>query len=318
MASKKLSVIIVSYFVCDEVRECLRCLREVPEDIEVFVVDNGSTDGTREMLRDEYGDWPALRPIMLEENLGLAAGNNVPLPLLEGEYVLILNPDTLPTAEAVQRMIRHLDSTPDIGVVGPRQLYEDGTPHSSFHHRRWGLGHMALFTLFPRSVLRHWYDRPGRLRACDAGFVSGACLMMRTSIYREIGGYDEAFFLCAEDTADLCRRVKEHGHRVRYITDAEIVHYGARSYGHAKPFSLLKTCEGRLFYARKWSGAAGFAFIYALVMGNSALKMAIYACLAIRDRDRFWPRASAHRFVLRNLRPRRVLSGPRLDAARAG
>lgn len=302
MAATKLSVIVVSYFVREEVRECLRCLRATGLDLEVFVVDNGSTDGTREMLRDEFGDWSALRPMLRDDNVGLAAANNIPLPLVEGEYVLILNPDTLPTAAALGALIRHLDRSPDVGVVGPRQLYEDGTPHSSFHRHRWGIGHMVLFTLVPRSALRHWYDHPRRLRDGDAGYVSGACLLIRADLFRRIGGYDEAYFLCAEDTADLCRRVKAEGFRVRYVTDAEIVHYGARSYSHAKPFSLLKTCEGRLHYARKWGGRRGHAIVLGTLALNSAAKFAAYRLLAAFDAARYGPPAAAHRYVLRNLR----------------
>lgn len=303
MATKKLSVIIVTYFVRDEVRQCLECLRAVPEDIEVFLVDNGSVDGTREMVAAEFADWPALRPMFLDANVGLAAGNNVPLPLIEGEYVLILNPDTIPTAAALRRMIERLDADRTLGVVGPRQLFEDGTPHSSFHHG-WGMAHMVAWTLVPPSTMRIWYDRPARLSEQDAGYVSGACLMIRADLYRRLGGYDETFFLCAEDTADLCRRVWNAGFRVRYITDAELVHYGARSYGHAKPFSLLKTNEGRLRFAHKWLGRVGAAVVHGTIVLNSSLKFAAYGVLGVFARERYWPRAQAHGYVLRNLRAR--------------
>ena len=301
----KLSIIIVSYFVRQEVEDCLDELRKSNLALEVFVVDNASTDGTVEMLQAKYRDWPALCSINSSENLGLARANNVPIQRLTGEYTLILNPDTIPTPELLERLVGYLDAHRDVGVVGPLSLYADGTPHSSFHHR-WTPFHILLWSTVPRRWTSWWYDRPARLlRERDVMFVSGACLLIRTEIFRRIGGYDDAYFLAVEDAADLCRRAAETGARVVYYPAASIVHYGARSSANAgvKPFSLLKAREGHLHYARKWYGTSGEALVFAWLQVTSVVKIAALLLTAPLAFARRMASVRAHLFVLRRLRP---------------
>ena len=301
----KLSIIIVSYFVRQEVADCLDELRKSEIPMQVFVVDNASTDGTYEMLVEQYADWPALESIRSPVNLGLARANNVPLERLAGEYTLILNPDTIPTPELLRQLVTYLDAHPDVGVVGPLSLYADGTPHSSFHHR-WTLLHILLWSTVPRRWTSWWYDRPARLLTeADVMFVSGACLMIRTATFRQIGGYDDAYFLAVEDAADLCRRAAATGVRVVYRPAASIVHYGARSSANAavKPFSLLKGREGHLHYARKWYGATGEALVYGWLQTMSVLKIVALFVSAPLGFARRMASIRAHLFVMRRLRP---------------
>jgi N-acetylglucosaminyl-diphospho-decaprenol L-rhamnosyltransferase len=301
----KLSIVIVSYFVRQEVADCLDELRKSDIPMEVFVVDNASTDGTCEMLLEQYGDWPALTSIRTPVNLGLARANNVPLDRLTGEYTLILNPDTIPKPELLRGLLDYLDTHSDVGVVGPLSLYADGTPHSSFHHR-WTLLHILLWSTVPRRWTSWWYDRPGRLlRERDVMFVSGACLLIRTKTFKQIGGYDDAYFLAVEDAADLCRRAAATGLRVVYYPEAEIVHYGARSSENAgvKPFSLLKAREGHLHYARKWYGVAGEALVYSWLQLTSVVKILTLILTAPLAFTKRMASIRAHLFVLRRLRP---------------
>lgn len=300
----KLSIIIVSYFVRQEVEDCLDELRKSDLPLEVFVVDNASTDGTCEMLTEKYGDWSALRVIRSPENVGLARANNIPLGQLTGEYTLILNPDTIPTPKVLRQLVDYLDQHPDVGVVGPKSLYGDGTPHSSFH-LHWTPLHIFLWSTVPRHWTSWWYDRPARLRHRDVLFVSGACLLIRTSTYQQIGGYDDAYFLAVEDAADLCRRAAATGLRVVFYPEAEIIHYGARSSANAsvKPFSLLKAREGHLHYARKWYGVAGESLVYAWLQLTSVVKIAALLATAPLAFTRRMASVRAHLFVLRRLRP---------------
>lgn len=299
----KLSIVIVSYFVRHEVEGCLDELKKSDIPLEVFVVDNASTDGTYEMLLERYGDWPALHSIRSPENVGLARANNIPLDQLTGEYTLILNPDTIPTPRVLRQLVTYLDEHPDVGVVGPKSLYEDGTPHSSFHNH-WTLLHIFLWSTVPRRWTSWWYDRPGRLREHDVLFVSGACLLIRTATFKQIGGYDDAYFLAVEDAADLCRRAAATGVRVVYYPDAEIVHYGARSSENAgvKPFSLLKAREGHLHYARKWYGVTGEALVYSWLQMTSVVKIVALFLTSPAAFSRRMTSIRAHLFVLRKLR----------------
>ena len=302
--TRKLSIVIVSYFVRQEVEDCLDELKKSDIPLEVFVVDNASTDGTYEMLLEQYADWSPLRSIRSPENVGLARANNIPIDQLTGEYTLILNPDTIPTPTVLRQLVGYLDEHPDVGVVGPKSLYADGTPHSSFH-ARWTLLHIFLWSTVPRSWTSWWYDRPSRLRERDVLFVSGACLLIRTATFKQIGGYDDAYFLAVEDAADLCRRAKSTGLRVVYYPQAEIVHYGARSSENAgvKPFSLLKAREGHLHYARKWYGATGEALVYSWLQLTSIVKIVALVLTAPLAFTKRMASIRAHLFVLRRLRP---------------
>lgn len=136
-------------------------------------------------------------------------------------------------------------------------------------------------------------------------FVSGACLLIRTATFKQIGGYDEAYFLAVEDAADLCRRAAATGVRVVYHPQASIVHYGARSSTNAavKPFSLLKGREGHLHYARKWYGRSGEALIYSWLQLMSVLKIVALLVTAPVGFARRMASVRAHLFVLRRLRP---------------
>ena len=136
-------------------------------------------------------------------------------------------------------------------------------------------------------------------------FVSGACLLIRTATYKQIGGYDDAYFLAVEDAADLCRRAAATGTRVVYYPGASIVHYGARSSTSAavKPFSLLKAREGHLHYARKWYGSPGEALIYAWLQLMSVMKIVALLVIAPAGFARRMASIRAHLFVLRRLRP---------------
>ena len=300
----KLSIIIVSYFVRQEVEDCLDELKKSDIPLEVFVVDNASTDGTVEMLESKYADWPALHSIRSQANVGLARANNIPIDQLTGEYTLILNPDTVPTPTVLRQLVDYLDAHPDVGVVGPKSLYADGTPHSSFHSH-WTLAHIVLWSTVRRQWMSWWYDRPARLRQRDVLFVSGACLLIRTATYKQIGGYDDAYFLAVEDAADLCRRAAATGLRVVYYPEAEIIHYGARSSENpsVKPFSLLKAREGHLHYARKWYGRSGEALIYTWLQLMAVLKIATLLVTAPAAFTQRMASVKAHLFVLRRLRP---------------
>jgi GT2 family glycosyltransferase len=301
----RVSIIIVSYFVRQEVEDCLDELKKSDIPLEVFVVDNASTDGTYEMLLEKYGDWQALKSIRSPENVGLARANNIPLARLTGEYTLILNPDTIPTPTVLRQLVEYLDQHPDVGVVGPKSLYGDGTPHSSFHGR-WTPLHIFLWSTVPRQWTSWWYDRPARLeRHRDVMFVSGACLLIRTATFQKIGGYDDAYFLAVEDAADLCRRAAATGLRVVYYPEAEIVHYGARSSANAgvKPFSLLKAREGHLHYARKWYGIPGESLVFGWLQLTSLVKIAALLVTSPVAFRRRMASIRAHLFVLRRLRP---------------
>lgn len=230
-----LSVIVVSWNVCDLLRECLHSISQgltiPPDDYEIIVVDNASTDGSLDMARTEF---PSARLIANVENLGFARANNRALGSCRGEYILLLNPDTVPLAHALDYMLDFLSDHPDVAILGCRLLNTDrsfqrasGGAFPSLRNVAWN------YLLLNKFLPPRWAPSPRYLEkdpqgTFDVDWVSGAATMCRTAA---LGGrlFDERFFLFAEDM-ELCARVRRNGWRVVYTSAATIIHHHGRSF----------------------------------------------------------------------------------------
>jgi GT2 family glycosyltransferase len=285
-----LGIVIVNYNVCDLLRECLASVHESRGDFgfQVCVVDNGSGDGSAEMVASEFPQAHLIRA----ENRGYAAGNNLGLRLFgfgegtggraEGErshavpprHALLLNPDTVLPPSALQDMLAFVEANPQAGVAGPRLVREDGsldracrrsfpTPEVSFY-RLSGLGR-----LFPRSRRFGRYNltylSPDVTTEVDS--VVGAFMLIRGKVLDEIGLLDEQFFMYAEDL-DLCYRGKQRGWQVWYNADVTVLHYKGQSSRQRSTFANQqfyetmrqfhdKHSKQRTFFLTNWIIYAG-------------------------------------------------------------
>ena len=277
-----ISVIIVSYNTCGYLRDCLWSLRadgDAPPH-EVFVVDNGSADGSVAMLRAEF---PEVVVIETGENLGFARANNKALRQMHGRTALLLNSDTRVTPGALKTLLGVLDAHPNAAAVGPRLLNHDGSLQRSCYKfpapgRAFGdqLFLTALLANHPRlGDHRRWaHDAP---QAVD--FVIGAALLVRADILPEVGLLDESFFMYAEET-DWCYRMHRAGYEVRFTPDAEVVHYGGGS-GQAMPGRVfVEFSRGqRRFYRKHYGPAGAMALRVSLVLG-AILHVPLFGLLA--------------------------------------
>ena len=229
-----LSIIIVNYNVRQFLDNALSSVKRALEGIggEVFVVDNASDDGSAEMVRTKY---PGVRLIAGKENVGFARANNIALREAQGEYLLLLNPDTIVQEDTFQVMLDFFGSHPEAGLAGCRVLNPDGsfqlpcrrsfpTPWVAFSKT------FGLSALFPRS---RWFGRYNLTyrspeETCEVDAVSGSFMMFRRSAYDRIGGLDEMFFMYGEDL-DYCYRVRKAGYRVFYVHSTSIIHYKGES-----------------------------------------------------------------------------------------
>jgi len=235
------------------------------------------------MVADYAARFENVRAILNQENLGLAAGNNAALGSCQGDYVLILNPDTLLREDTLSQLVNFLDSNQNVGVVGPKNVYVDGTPHSSFH-KQWGLLHVVLWRILPFRFARSCYDRLSSYKFHDPLFVSGACLLIRRSVFERIGGYDPEYFLTVEDACDLCIRARETGCRVVFLPDAEVVHLGGRSAAHAPYVVVWQGYRGTIYHFLKHKGIAQALIVFALLLIGSGVRAVIAAMLGIFNR----------------------------------
>jgi GT2 family glycosyltransferase len=227
----RLAIIIVSYNSQGDLEAVLRSLTEPAPAVDhaIVVVDNASTDTTRRYVRDE---WPRVRLIAAETNLGFSKANNLGIRNTSSELVLLLNPDTIVPPGAVDQLVSTLDTRPDVAIVGPRIVDGRGRAELSFGAM------LTPWTELRQKVLVQGNDRGmppftvmvDRLtrRSREVDWVSGACLLIRRSDVEAVGGFDERFFMYTEDV-DLCASVRERGRVVLFTAETEVVHLRGRS-----------------------------------------------------------------------------------------
>jgi hypothetical protein len=237
MAPVDVSIIVVTYNTADMIGMCLDSLGlDTEPSREVFVVDNASTDGGPETVRNRY---PRVHLTVNQENRGFAAANNQVLPLCRGRYLYYLNPDAKWTGPGLlEKCVRFMEARPEVGLAGTRLINPDGTPQESISRRYPG----QKFTRAEMAGLK------GEI-AC----VLGASMIARTDLIRRIGGFDEEFSLYGEDQ-DLCLRIRREGYEIGYIDDAVVLHYGGQSERQSVPAEVWKkkTRAEYLFYRKHY------------------------------------------------------------------
>jgi hypothetical protein len=226
------SIIILNYRSKGLVHQCVKTIKLYGTGCskEIIVVDNASSDGVGEMLRQRH---PDVRFIASAENAGYAAGNNLGIRAASGRYLLIMNPDITVRPGSIDAMVRFMDERRDVGMLGPRLVHPDGTLDESCYrfptravpvYRRTPLGRLAAGRRELDKYLMADYDRK---ETREVDWLLGAVLMVRRAAMDRVGPLDERYFLYFEDT-DWCRRFWQAGHKVVYFTGAEMVHYHER------------------------------------------------------------------------------------------
>ncbi len=229
----KLSVVILCWNDLKVISDCLQSIYANTKmtDFEVLVADNGSTDGTIEFIRTNF---PQVALIENGINLRFAKGNNVAIEASRGDYVLILNPDTIIHKASLDKLVAYAGRHPEAGAFGCRVLYADGSYQQSCYPfptpwREWiaalhmqFLGH--LLPWFVAVLYPGWHGQ--RERKVD--WISGCCILFRGELLRRLGGFDPQFFYYYEDV-DLCRRVWNAGYPILYTPEPSIMHLCGQS-----------------------------------------------------------------------------------------
>jgi N-acetylglucosaminyl-diphospho-decaprenol L-rhamnosyltransferase len=281
-----LSVSIVSYRTPDLLRRCLTAIAAEREslELEVTVVDNASGDESVELVRSEF---PWVEIIANPRNIGFGAAHNQVLGQAQGRFWLVLNSDAAPADRALTRLIAALEADAGVAVAGPKLMYPDGTVQSS--RRRFPTVATLFFEstqlqrFWPRNkVLRDYYveDRPDTY-AQDVDWLVGACLCLRADALRQVGLFDERFFMYSEEI-DLCRRLRTAGWRVRFVPSAEVVHLEGGSSRSDLAARDQRFQSSKLAYAAKWHGRgvavtlrAYLIVEYVLRAAEESLKLAV-------------------------------------------
>lgn len=287
------AVAIVNYNTRDHLRECLTTVAAAGT-AEVVVVDNGSTDGSADMVRAEF---PGVTLHVAHANPGYGGGANRAVARCRAEHVLLLNSDTRLRPGALAALAAYMDEHPRVGVVGPRLLNPDGTlqpscfpfptPLAPALQRHPLDGLLALVPALRERRLGTWsHDRARRVP-----WVLGAAMLLRRAAFEAAGGFDEGFFLYFEEV-DLCYRLRAAGWETHFVPATEVTHVGRVSTSQYRPATLAQSCRSaELFYRRHYRGAR-LAQAVLVLRGTMALRL-------LRD--------AARRGLTRDANARRVL-----------
>ncbi|MBP6978030.1 MAG: glycosyltransferase [Lentimicrobiaceae bacterium] len=280
----KLSVIIVNYNVRYFLEQCLLSVRKaIAElDAEVFVVDNNSVDSSAQMVREKF---PGVILIENNENIGFARANNQAIIRSQGEYVLLLNPDTVVEHDTFSKIVTFMDSHLDAGGLGVKMVDGNGkflpeskrglpTPAVAFYKI------FGLSKLFPRSKrfgkYHLGYLDKDEIHPVD--ILSGACMLIRKTVLDRIGLLDETFFMYGEDI-DLSYRITQAGYRNYYFPKARIIHYKGESTKKSSVNYVRVFYQAMAIFARKHFSRQ-HASLFSLLINLAVYFRAFIALLA--------------------------------------
>jgi len=266
-----ISVVIVTYNSRAHVARCLDSLQGLCT--EIVVVDNASSDGTAELIRDRY---PAVKLMRSAANLGFAAAANLGARQSAGNALLFLNPDTV-CLDALRPLEEALASSERIAAVAPRLVDRDGRTQVGFTVRRLPSASFLAFEilllnrLFPGNAINRKYrcldldvERPSEVEQ-----PAGACFLVRRSWFDACGGFDEAFFPLWFEDVDLCKRLRDQGGTILFLPQVRVQHHGAHSL-ESVPFSekQIYWYRNMLYYVQQhFSWTTGCVLRGALVLG---------------------------------------------------
>ncbi len=281
------SVIVVNRNTRAPLARCLGSLRIARESLamEIFVVDNGSTDGSPSMVATEY---PEARLIALQENLGFARANNLAARLAEGRYLLLLNSDAAVEPDTIPGLVAFLEAHPEAGIAAPRLRNPDGSYQPSVRAFPCPRNLLLEATALDRLLRRPTHGGfPGDATR-PVEYVSGAALMIRRPLWEELGGFDESFFFYGED-ADLCYRALARGAQTWFVHTVEAVHEGGASSSSLGPGAAVEGYRAYLLFLREHAGAGAVLWARLWILlgaGLRALACAVPAVFAPSWRGR--------------------------------
>lgn len=251
----QLSIIITNYNTRELLRQSLLSIKESTHKItyEIIVVDNNSSDGSREMLNNHFRD---IRLISNQCNEGFSKANNQAASVANGKYLLFLNPDTIVYNSALDKMVEYLDTNHNIAILGPKLVNLEGTLQRSC-----GI-YPNLFTeftirtflsrLFPHNrvfgayLMAGWdYSSPRKV-----DWVTAACMMVRKDVFCKVQGYDENIFMFY-DEVDLCYRVKQLGKNIVFFPQVTVCHIGGGSWRNFREIPIFHNCRSAYYFFQK-------------------------------------------------------------------
>ena len=248
-----LSVIIVNWNTKELLLNCLESFYRTVKGFtfEIFVVDNGSNDGSPDSVRRKF---PEIELIQNQRNLGFARANNEALRRSKGRYALLLNTDVILTNGAVEKLVEFMVHNPTVGVAGGQLINVDGSKQNSFDNfpslTAEALNKSLLRMLFPQ---RYPSKRVNYSIPIDVHSVIGACMIVRSRSIQEVGLLDEDYFFFLEET-DWCYRMRRRRWRVCHVPQAEIIHLQGRTANLVRDKAKIEYYRSLYLFFKKHKG----------------------------------------------------------------
>lgn len=252
----KLSIIIVNYNVEYFLEQCLLSVEKALKNVsgEVIVVDNNSVDGSIDMLKRKF---PSIKLIENKQNTGFSKANNQGIKIAKGEYVLLLNPDTLVEEDTFEKVVRYMDNNTTTGGLGVKMVDGKGvflpeskrglpTPSAAFYKI------FGISRLFPKSKKFSQYHLSylDKDKIHEVDILSGAFMLMRKEVLDKIGLLDETFFMYGEDI-DLSYRILKGGYKNIYFPETKIIHYKGESTKKSSVNYVFVFYNAMIIFAKK-------------------------------------------------------------------
>jgi GT2 family glycosyltransferase len=269
-----LSVIIITYNEKELLASCLRSVLATSTDykFETIVTDSGSTDGTRELMRDEF---PNIKFLDNKKNLGFSKGNNVAIKQASGKYILLLNADTEIHVDTLDLSIKYMDAHPDVGAMGCKVILPNGKLDPSAR-RKFPNPANSFLRLFGLKKFSNYNIEGGIDEQMEVDAIMGAYFFTRAGVIDKVGLLDEEFFMYGEDL-DWCYRIKKAGYKIVYYPMASIIHI---KYGSSKtvPFKVIAWAHDamRIFYRKHYAQEHNWFFNQLVYLGIKLRMIFVY------------------------------------------
>ena len=246
-----ISIILVNYNGVDVLPACLSSIKKfIPEsNYEIILVDNASEDSSLDFVVQNF---PRVNLIKLSKNIGFGAGNNAGVKVGKGEFLFLLNTDTILTDNIFPHIIKLMSASSDVGIIGPKLLFPDRSFQISFSPEIGIKGEAKA-----RKIYKNAQDK-NKLSIIEQDFqdikevdiVVGAALFIRTDLFNLLGGFDENFFMYFEES-DLCQRVRNKGFKVLYTPYVSLIHIRGHSVNKTSNKMAVEYRRSQLYYYQK-------------------------------------------------------------------
>ncbi|AQT69453.1 N-acetylglucosaminyl-diphospho-decaprenol L-rhamnosyltransferase [Anaerohalosphaera lusitana] len=301
-----LSIIIVSWNTKQVLHDCLESVYQQTAgvDFEVIVVDNASSDGSPHMVAHNF---PQATLVSNEDNRGFAAANNQGIQKASGEYVLLLNSDTIVLDNAISRTLEFAKQQNDTAVTGCKVLNQDGSlQRSCFMYPSLTNMFMSTFYLnkiFPRSTFfgreaMTWWDRED---SREVEVVTGCFMLVKKEAIDRVGMMDEDYFMYGEET-DWCYRFNKNGYKIRFTPEGQIIHLGGQSTRQVKPEMIIQLKLSILRFIRKQKGFFAHKVAAMLMIVFFALRLPVWSAIYLADQGRRKEAAIRHSAYLKGIK----------------